>query len=41
LITHEPSLAARCDRQLQLEDGRIVGERASAPHRLGAARQAL
>jgi predicted ABC-type transport system involved in lysophospholipase L1 biosynthesis ATPase subunit len=41
LITHEPSLAARCDRQLQLEDGRIVGERASPPRRLGAARQAL
>jgi putative ABC transport system ATP-binding protein len=26
LITHDPSLAERCDRQLQLEDGRIVGE---------------
>ena len=41
LITHEPSLAARCDRQLQLEDGRIVGERASPPRRLGAERRAL
>jgi putative ABC transport system ATP-binding protein len=30
LITHEASLAERCDRQLQLEDGRIVGERANA-----------
>ena len=41
LITHEPSLAGRCDRQLQLEDGRIVDERASAPRRVGAARRAL
>jgi putative ABC transport system ATP-binding protein len=31
LITHEPSLAARCDRRLYLEDGRIVGERTNAP----------
>jgi len=27
LITHDASLAARCDRQLRLEDGQIVGER--------------
>ena len=33
LITHDPSIAERCERQLQLEDGRIVGERASAPTR--------
>src|SRR5437762_1743526 len=26
LITHEAGLAERCDRQLHLEDGRIVGE---------------
>ena len=26
LITHDAALAARCDRQLQLADGRIVGE---------------
>ncbi len=26
LITHEASLAERCDRQLHLEDGRIVAE---------------
>jgi putative ABC transport system ATP-binding protein len=38
LITHEASLAERCDRQLQLEDGRIVGERANA-RRLGAERR--
>jgi putative ABC transport system ATP-binding protein len=41
LITHEAGLAERCDRQLHLEDGRIVGERASAPRRLGAERRAL
>jgi putative ABC transport system ATP-binding protein len=27
LITHDTSLAERCDRQLELEDGRIVAER--------------
>jgi putative ABC transport system ATP-binding protein len=30
LITHEASLAERCDRQLHLEDGRIVGGRRAA-----------
>ena len=30
LITHEAALAERCDRQLQLADGRIVGERRAA-----------
>ncbi len=30
LITHEAGLAERCDRQLHLEDGRIVGETRSA-----------
>jgi putative ABC transport system ATP-binding protein len=41
LITHEAGLAERCDRQLRLEDGRIVSESRSAPPRLGAARRAL
>ena len=41
LITHEAGLAERCDRQLHLEDGRIVGERLVAPRRLGAERRAL
>src|SRR5205085_4156036 len=40
LITREASLAERCDRQLPLEDGRIVGERTS-PRRLGPERRAL
>jgi putative ABC transport system ATP-binding protein len=26
LITHDPALAGRCERQLHLEDGQIVGE---------------
>src|SRR6185312_4159484 len=30
LITHDTDLAARCDRQLHLEDGRIVGDRGRA-----------
>ncbi len=32
LITHDESLAERCDRRLQLEDGRIVGERGAPRH---------
>ena len=36
LITHEAGLAERCDRQLHLEDGRIVGERRSAAGQLRA-----
>jgi putative ABC transport system ATP-binding protein len=34
LITHDPELASRCDRQLHLEDGRIVGQEHSMPRRL-------
>jgi putative ABC transport system ATP-binding protein len=33
LITHDPSLAERCERQLRMEDGRIVDDRATAPLR--------
>ena len=33
LITHDASLAARCARQLRMEDGRIVDDRATAPLR--------
>ena len=36
LITHDAGLAERCGRQVHLEDGRIVGERRSAPGQLRA-----
>jgi putative ABC transport system ATP-binding protein len=36
LITHDAGLAERCGRQVHLEDGRIVGERHSAPGQLRA-----
>ena len=41
LITHDASLAERCERQIRLADGQIVEDRATAPMRLGAARRAL
>jgi putative ABC transport system ATP-binding protein len=33
LITHDSRLAARCERQLRMEDGRIVEDRRAAPLR--------
>ena len=30
LVTHDPALAARCDRRLQMHDGRIVADEAHA-----------
>jgi putative ABC transport system ATP-binding protein len=33
LITHDPRLAERCERQLHLADGRIVDDRRAAPLR--------
>jgi putative ABC transport system ATP-binding protein len=33
LITHEPPLAARCDRQLQMADGRLSEPLAAGPRR--------
>jgi putative ABC transport system ATP-binding protein len=33
LITHDAGLAARCERQLHMEDGRIVEDRRAAPLR--------
>ncbi|MFZ2006718.1 MAG: ABC transporter ATP-binding protein, partial [Stellaceae bacterium] len=33
LITHDPRLAERCERQLQMSDGRIVEDRRPAPLR--------
>ncbi len=41
LITHDPSVAERCERQIHLLDGRIVDDRPTAPLRLGIARRAL
>ena len=31
LITHDPSIAERCERQIQLLDGRIIEDRRAAP----------
>ncbi|HKK03996.1 MAG TPA: ABC transporter, partial [Gammaproteobacteria bacterium] len=38
LITHDPALAARCDRQVQLIDGRIVDDGRAAVGPEAAAR---
>jgi putative ABC transport system ATP-binding protein len=35
LITHDPAIAERCERQLRLEDGRIIDEQ-TAPRQLRA-----
>ncbi len=40
LITHDQSLAERCERQIRLADGRIVDDRRTAPLRFGVARRA-
>jgi putative ABC transport system ATP-binding protein len=31
LITHDPALAARCDRQLRMEDGLLVEDFSEVP----------
>jgi len=31
LVTHDPRLAARCDRTIELVDGRVVSDRRVAP----------
>jgi putative ABC transport system ATP-binding protein len=31
MVTHDPELAARADRQIHLRDGRIVADRAAHP----------
>jgi len=41
LITHDPSVAERCERQIHLLDGRIVADRRTASSRIAAARRAL
>jgi len=41
LITHDASVAERCERQIRLLDGRIIEDRHTAPSRIAAARRAL
>ena len=41
LITHDPSIAERCERQIHLLDGRIIEDRRAAPSRIAAARRVL
>jgi len=33
LITHDAELAARCEREIVLADGRVVAERQALPRR--------
>jgi len=40
LITHDPGIADRCERQIHLLDGRIVADRRSAPSPIAVARRA-
>jgi putative ABC transport system ATP-binding protein len=41
LITHDPAIAERCERQVSLLDGRIVDDRRLAPLRVEPMRRAL
>jgi putative ABC transport system ATP-binding protein len=41
LITHDPSVAERCERQIHLLDGRIIEDRRTARSPIAAARRAL
>lgn len=41
LITHDQSIAERCERQIRLLDGRIIEDRRTTPRRVGAVRRAL
>jgi len=41
LITHDSSVAERCERQIHLLDGKIIEDRRMAPSRIAAARYAL
>ena len=39
LITHDPTVADRCKRQVQLLDGRVVEDRCTAPSQIAAVRR--
>src|ERR1700756_2324504 len=41
LITHDPSIAERCERQVQLVDGKIAEDLVAAPARAGPIRRAI
>jgi putative ABC transport system ATP-binding protein len=41
LITHDPSIAERCERRVRLADGKIVEDLLAAPARAGAVRRAI
>jgi putative ABC transport system ATP-binding protein len=41
LVTHDPAIAERCERQVHLLDGRIVEDRRTALQRVGLMRRAL
>jgi len=41
LITHDPSIAERCERQVHLVDGKIAEDLVAAPARAGPIRRAI
>jgi len=41
LITHDPSVAERCERQIHLLDGKVIEDRRTALSRIAVARRAL
>ena len=41
LITHDPSIAERCERQIHLLDGRIIEDRRTVPSLIATARRVL
>jgi putative ABC transport system ATP-binding protein len=41
LITHDPNIAERCERQVRLLDGRIIEDRRLTSPRVGVARRAI
>jgi len=41
LITHDPSIAERCERRIHLLDGRIIEDRRTVPSLIATARRVL